>query len=126
MGYQLKKKRVDQTTFLTKQFQNVPLVTGLLHPLWIPDTVNLEGMFINPPLFHKTAEEYTNFILNRYTTDIGQLRCMWFDDPEKFEFQDSLLPSMQASGIISQSAGSANIILQPILHYTCSNLYHNT
>jgi len=58
----------------------------------------MEGMFIiytTPPLFHKTAEEYTNYILNRYTTDIGQLRCIWFDDPQRFELSTKMVKRKQ-------------------------------
>jgi len=103
----------------------------------------MEGMFIiytTPPLFHKTAEEYTNYILNRYTTDIGQLRCIWFDDPQRFElstkmvkrkqrdkskvsddnhtheFQDSLLPSSKWNNMLKCRECKHNLTTNLALH----------
>lgn len=83
-GLPVKGKKSSTTTFLAKRYQNVPLVTDSLPPLWIADSVILEGMFLiytTPPLFHKTIEEYTKFLLNRYVTchytKLGQLKYTW-------------------------------------------------
>jgi len=52
-------------------------------------------IYTTPPLFHKTVEEYTNFILNRYvifhyrngTTEVHVV----FDDPQRFELSPKMV-----------------------------------
>ena len=102
-------------------------------------------IYTTPPLFHKTVEEYTNYILNRYviflyrngTTDVHVV----LDDPQSFElspkmvereqrdkrkvpdddhkhheFQDSLPPSSKWNNMLQCRECKHNLTTQLALH----------
>ena len=89
-GKPLKGAKSNTTIFLEKRYEKVvpPIICTTMTDGWIPDAVNLEGMFlinITPWSVHKTMGDYAEFLLKQHilpyyrtATEVHVL----FDDPD--------------------------------------------
>lgn len=125
-GLPNKGRKSSTTTYLAKQYSDVPLVTQNIGS-WKPHSVIIDGMVLlhtNPLAHHHTMTDYANMLVNKFIAPYYKAGAMEvhvvFDDPDRHRISPKTIERLCRDGQGPQTLGHGqhSLSLPTLPHYS--------